>query len=74
MTPEQLEKLFQPFSQAEVSMIRKYGGTGLGLEITKRFCKKLGGNITVKSKLEEGSTFTIQMPAKIAHTKIEQKN
>ena len=74
MTPEQLEKLFQPFSQAEVSMTRKYGGTGLGLEITKRFCKKLGGDITVKSKLGEGSTFTIQMPAKIAHTKIEQKN
>jgi PAS domain S-box-containing protein len=74
MTPEQLEKLFQPFSQAEVSMTRKYGGTGLGLEITRRFCKKLGGDITVKSKLGEGSNFTIQLPADIAHTKIEQKN
>jgi len=42
MTPEQMEKLFQPFSQAEASMTRKYGGTGLGLEITKRFCKMLG--------------------------------
>jgi signal transduction histidine kinase len=44
MTPEQMEKLFQPFSQAEASMTRKYGGTGLGLEITRRFCEILGGD------------------------------
>jgi PAS domain S-box-containing protein len=72
MTPEQMEKLFQPFSQAEASMTRKYGGTGLGLEITRRFCKKLGGDITAKSKIGEGSTFTIQLPAKIVHPEIEQ--
>jgi PAS domain S-box-containing protein len=71
MTPEQMEKLFQPFSQAEASMTRKYGGTGLGLEITRRFCEMLGGNITVKSRLGEGSTFTIQMPAKVVRPKIE---
>ncbi len=72
MTPEQMEKLFQPFSQAEASMTRKYGGTGLGLEITRRFCKILGGDITAKSKLEEGSTFTIRLPAEVVQPKIEQ--
>ena len=72
MTLEQMEKLFQPFLQAEASMTRKYGGTGLGLEITRRFCKKLGGDITAKSKIGEGSTFTIQLPAKIVHPEIEQ--
>ena len=72
MTPEQMEKLFQAFSQGEVSMTRKYGGTGLGLEITKRFCKMLGGDITAKSKLGVGSTFTIRLPAKVVHPKTEQ--
>ena len=72
MTPEQMEKLFQPFSQAEASMTRKYGGTGLGLEITRRFCKKLGGDITAKSKIGEGSTFTIKLPAKIVYPEIEK--
>ena len=72
MTPEQMEKLFQPFSQAEASMTRKYGGTGLGLEITRRFCNKLGGDITAKSKIGEGSTFTIRLPVEVVHPKIEQ--
>ncbi len=72
MTPEQMEKLFQPFLQAEASMTRKYGGTGLGLEITRRFCKILGGDITAKSRPGEGSTFTIQLPAKVVRPKIEQ--
>jgi PAS domain S-box-containing protein len=72
MTPEQMEKLFQAFSQGEVSMTRKYGGTGLGLEITKRFCKMLGGDITAKSKLGVGSTFTIRLPTKVVRPQIEQ--
>ena len=71
MTPEQMEKLFQAFSQGETSMTRKYGGTGLGLEITKRFCKMLGGDITAKSKLGVGSTFTIRLPAEVVQPKIE---
>ena len=71
MTSEQMEKLFQPFSQAEASMTRKYGGTGLGLEITKRFCKMLGGDITAKSELGVGSTFTIRLPAEVVQPKIE---
>ena len=62
MTPEQMGKLFQEFSQASSSTASKYGGTGLGLAISKRFCQMMGGDIMVESEPGRGSTFTIRLP------------
>jgi len=63
ISPEQLERLFNPFEQADSSTARKYGGTGLGLAITKRILELMGGSIEVVSELGEGSTFTFTIKA-----------
>jgi len=66
MSPDQLTRLFQPFSQADASTTRKYGGTGLGLTITRRFCEMMDGDVRVASEQGRGSTFTIQVPVRVS--------
>jgi signal transduction histidine kinase/CheY-like chemotaxis protein len=62
MTEEQRGRIFQPFVQAESSTSAKYGGTGLGLTLSRRFCRLMGGEITVTSQPGAGSTFTVTLP------------
>jgi len=63
MNEEQLSKVFDEFSQADASTTKEYGGTGLGLPITKKFCEMLGGSINATSEPGQGSTFEIKLPA-----------
>ncbi|HBK97284.1 MAG TPA: hypothetical protein DD001_08070 [Microcoleaceae bacterium UBA10368] len=65
MTKEQQQRLFQPFTQADDSTTRKYGGTGLGLTISQRFCQMMGGDIEIESEAGCGSTFTVFLPASL---------
>jgi CheY-like chemotaxis protein len=68
MTPEQLARLFEAFTQADAATTRRYGGTGLGLALSRRLCRMMGGDVTVESEPGHGSTFTIRLPAAVAES------
>ena len=64
--PEKIDHVFDEFSQADETTTRDYGGTGLGLPISRRFCQMMGGDIIVESVTGEGSTFIIRLPLEVA--------
>jgi len=71
MSPRERQKLFRAFVQADASTTRRFGGTGLGLVITRNLCQMMGGDVTVTSEKGVGSTFTMRIPAEINMPKAE---
>jgi len=74
LTREQVAHLFEDFSQAEAGTARKYGGTGLGLALSRRLCRLMGGDISVESEAGRGSTFTVRLPVNVTATLEQTEN
>ena len=62
MTPEQQAKLFEEFTQADATTSQRYGGTGLGLALSRKLARMMGGDVTVTSEPGKGSVFTVRLP------------
>ena len=73
LAPDKIVKLFKDFTQADTSTTRRFGGTGLGLALTRRFCQMMGGDVTVSSVPDEGSTFTMKLPAQVQAMKPDRR-
>jgi signal transduction histidine kinase/CheY-like chemotaxis protein len=71
MTPEQQDRVFEAFSQADASTARDFGGTGLGLTITKTFCRMMGGDVALTSEPGKGTTFIIRLPTEVREPNAE---
>jgi signal transduction histidine kinase len=71
MTAEQTSKIFEPFTQGDVTTTRKYGGTGLGLAIVSRFCRLMGGSVSVVSTPGQGSCFTVRLPSEVVDAVVD---
>lgn len=69
--PDRIDAIFESFTQADESTQRQYGGTGLGLTISRRLVELMGGTISVKSQLGSGTTFTVQLPFELAPVESE---
>ena len=66
MSAEQLGRVFESFSQADTSISQRFGGTGLGLTLTRQYCEMIGGQISVTSTLNQGTTFTMKVPVRLS--------